>query len=130
MDIFQEFATDATKETDGVEVELGDATLIVARTGSLAYNKLVNKLFTANKKVLDMKNEQASAVSDNLMAEVVAHTVLKGWSGVTEKGAELPYSQENALRLLRVKDFRAFVLEKANDFTLYKLAVEEDVTGN
>ena len=130
MDIGKEFTTDLSKEENGVPVELGDATLMIARTSSAAYNKLVDSLFKKNKKALDMKNDAAQTLSDNLMAEVVGTTVLKGWTGVTEKGVELPYSTLNAVRLCRIKDFRAFVLSKANDFELYKLAVEEEVTGN
>lgn len=130
MDISKEFGTDIAKEQDGTEVDIGGATLVIARTGSVAYNKLVNKLFTANKRVLDLKNEAATVLSDNLMAEVLAKTVLKGWTGIEEDGKELLFSVENAQRLLRIKDFRALVMEKANDFTLYKSAVDEEVTGN
>jgi len=130
MDILNEFGTDVAKEQDGVAVEMGDATFVIARSGSHAYNTLISKLFKANKRALDMQNEASQTLSDNLMAEVLAKTVLKGWSGVTEKGVEVPYSAENALRYLRIKDFRAFVAEKANDFTLYKSAVDEEVTGN
>lgn len=130
MDISKEFTTDPKKEVEGVPVELGDATLMVARTYSPDYNKMVDSLFKKNKKVLDLKNEASQTLSDNLMAEVVGTTVLKGWEGVTEDGAELPFSTLNAIRLCRIKDFRAFVMEKANDFTLYKKFVEEEVTGN
>ena len=131
MDIFKEFATDLAKEEDGVEVDIGSgAVLKLARTGTKDYNKLVNKLFTANKRVLDLKNDAANTLSDNLMAEVLAKTVLKGWSGIEEDGKELPYSVENAQRLLRIKDFRALVIEKAGDMTNYKLAVEEEISGN
>lgn len=130
MDITKEFGTDSVKEKDGVEVDIGGATLIVARTGSMAYNKLVDKLFKVNKRVLDLKNEAAEQLNEKLMAEVLAKTVLLGWSGIEENGAPLPYSLENAQRLLMIKDFRALVAEKASDFTLYKAAVEEELAGN
>lgn len=130
MDITKEFGTDHAKEVDGIDVDIGGATLRIARIGSLAYNKLVNKLFTANKQVLNLKNEQSEAVNENLMSEVLAKTVLKGWSGIEENGVALPFSVENAQRLLRIKDFRALVMEKAGDFTLYKAAVEDEVAGN
>jgi hypothetical protein len=130
MDIGKEFTTDLSKEESGVPVELGDATLMIARTYSPDYSKMVDSLFKKNKKVLDMKNEASQTLSDNLMAEVVGSTVLKGWTGVTEGGADLPYSKENAIRLCRIKDFRAFVMEKANDMSLYKLAVDEEILGN
>lgn len=130
MDILKQFGTNLSKEEDGVDVEIGGATLKIARTGTKAYNKLVNKLFTANKAVLDMKNDASQTMSDKLMAEILAKTVLKGWTGIEEDGVALPYSVENAQRLLLIKDFRALVLEKANDFSLYRSAVEEDVSGN
>lgn len=130
MDIFKEFATNTSKEEDGVEVDIGGATLTVARIGNKAYSKLLNKLFTANKRVLDLKNDAANTMSDNLMAEVMAKTVLKGWNGIEEDGKPLEFSVENAQRLLRIKDFRDLVFAKANEFDAYKLAVEDDVSGN
>lgn len=130
MDIGKEFSTNLTKEEEGIPVSLGTATLMVARTTNKAYGKLVNKLFTQHKKVLDLKNDESDTLSSNLMAEVVGSTILKGWSGVTENGVDLPFSKENAIRLCRIKDFRAFVLEQANDIALYKQFVEEEVLGN
>jgi putative heme degradation protein len=130
MDIGKEFGTDLKKEEDGVPVELGDSTFFIARANTKAYNKMVNQLFTKNKKVLDLKNDAATTLSDNLMAEVVGTTVLKGWTGVTEGGVDLPYSVLNAIRMCRIKDFRAIIMEKASDMTLYKSAVDEEVTGN
>jgi len=131
MDITKAFATDANKEEDGIEVDIGDgATLRVARIGTKAYNKVINKLFTANKRALDLKNDAAAELSDRLMAEAMAKTILKGWDGIEDGGKPLPYSIENAQRLLMIKDFRALVFEKANDFEAYKAAVEEDVSGN
>ena len=130
MDIGKEFTTDTSKEEAGVAVELGDATLIIARSGTKAYNKMVDSLFKKNKKALDLKNDAAQTLSDNLMAEVVGTTLLRGWEGVEEDGKPLPFSKENAIRLCRIKDFRAFVMEKASDMTLYKAAVEEEIAGN
>lgn len=130
MDIGKEFSTNVDKEEQGVEVEIGDAKIIVARTTNKAYGKLVTSLFTKHKKTLDLKNDAADTLSSNLMAEVVGTTILRGWSGITENGADLPFSKENAIRLCRIKDFRALVLEKANDFALYKQFVDEEVLGN
>jgi|SRR6185369_14449145 len=130
MDITKEFGTSIEKEKEGVEVDIGGATLRIARTGSPEYNRLINKLFTANKRLLDLKNAAADELNEKLMAEVFAKTVLKGWDGIEENGEPLPFTVENAQRLLMIKDFRALVVEKANDFQLFKAAVEAEVSGN
>lgn len=130
MDISKSFTTDAAKEKDGVEVDIEDATFIVARANNSAFNKLLTSLLKKHKRELDMKNEAAEKLDNDLMAEVMAKTVLKGWKGVTEGGVDVPYSYENALMYLKIKDFRTLIAEKANDFTLYRAAVEEEITGN
>lgn len=130
MDILKEFSTDAAKEVEGIEVEIGDATFIVARANNRAYNKLLTSLIKKHKRELDMKNEASEKLDNDLMAEVMAKTIVKGWSGVTEGGTEVPYTYEKALAYLKVKDFRTLIAEKANDFTLYRAAVEEEISGN
>ena len=130
MDISREFLTDTSKETKGVEVPFGDAIFVIARSGTFAYNKAVNALFRRHEKELKLKNEIADQLNDKLMAEVMAKHVLVGWSGVVENGVPLEYSSLAAQRMLMIKDFRAWVLEKANDMSAYKTFADEELSGN
>lgn len=131
LDIFAQFATDETKEEDGVWVELSDdAAILVARSGNKKYSKMIAREYEKNKKILDGKNDVADAKSEEIMIEVLAKTILLGWRNIQFKGEELPYSLENAKMLLKVKDFRKLVGGYADDSSAFKMLAEEEVVKN
>jgi hypothetical protein len=130
MDIFATYATDTAAEAEGVWVEIGDAKFLVARSGNPAYSKKLSRLYERNRKLLDMKDDNADALSERLMVEVLAETILLGWEGVQFKGADLTYSVDNAKMLLGIKDFRAQISKAAEDFEAYKVKQEADEVKN
>lgn len=114
LDIFSKYATDETLENNGAVVSIGGgATLKVARHGNKAYVRLLAKLYDQHRAVLEARDDAADAKSDEVMAEVIAKTILLGWEGVSYKGKPLPYSTENAKMLLKHQDFRRMVMEHA-----------------
>lgn len=126
LDIFAEYATDDTLENEGTLMEVGDAKFLVARAGNRKYVRLLSKAFERNQKALDRKDDAADKLSDLIMIDVLAGSILLGWEGdVGYQGKPLPYSQENAKMLLAIKDFRKLVLELANDFSSFKLEQEK-----
>lgn len=130
LDIFAQYATDETLENEGTFVEHGDAKFLIARSGNRKYGKLLTALVEQNQQLLDKKDEAADALSDKLMIEVMAKTVLIGWENVGYQGKVLPYSVENAKLLLGVKDFRRLVSKWADDIALFKAKKEETQKGN
>lgn len=129
MDIFTEYAANETLENEGTWTELGDAKLLIARAGNKKYIRKLSRAVDRSKKLLDRKDDAADALSDKIMIDVMAETILLGWEGVTFKGEVLPYSVENAKMLLELKDFRKQVMELADDFESFK-AVQEQEQGN
>lgn len=129
MDIFTEYAANETLENEGTWTELGDAKLLIARAGNKKYIRKLSRAVDRSKKLLDRKDDAADALSDKIMIDVMAETILLGWEGVTFKGEVLPYSVENAKMLLELKDFRRQVMELADDFESFK-AVQEQEQGN
>lgn len=124
-DVFAELATDLTLETEGTWRNLGKgARLLVARANNKAYAKLLAKSVERNQQALDADDDAANDLSDEIMIDVIAQTVLLGWEGISFKGADMPYSVENAKKLLAVKDFRARVMGFSNDFEAYRLKAE------
>ena len=118
LDIFAKFATDETLEEGGTWTPIGGgAELLIARAGNKTYAKLLTRLVTANREVLDMAAEgvddeasrTAGKKSDEIMVEVMSKSVLLDWRNVQYKGAALPYTPENAAMLLAIKDFRSMV---------------------
>lgn len=52
-------------------------------------------------------------VEENLYRESMFGTVVKGWSGITDKGFAKPFNLENYRRLMNTFRFKVFVMEKA-----------------
>jgi len=132
MDIFKAFATNLTAEEEGVEIKIGpDAYITVARAGNKKYSKKLTTLFDENKQLLETGTQEADDMSDELMIDVIATTILLGWRGLDFKGKEdLPYSVEHAKEMLAVKDFRKLVMEHAMKVEHFKAGVEDGVLKN
>lgn len=140
MDIFSTFATDESKEEDGVVVFLSggsdpavDPWIRVARTGNTAYGKAVAtgyEKLQADKKLLRLSEAEMEIRSKNLMIDVLAATILKDFGNLTFQGAPLVPSHETKLQLLRVKDFRELVATKAADAELYRIEQVQAAAGN
>lgn len=131
MDIFREYATDDKKENEGIWKDIGDASFLVARAGNRAYAALLTSRVEESQRVLDSKTDAGKALSEAIMLEVSAKTVLLGWKGAVKfKGADLPYSFENAKTLLSIKDFRKLVGQWSDDFNAYRVEDEEAARKN
>jgi hypothetical protein len=131
VDIFASFATDDDLEKNGARVDLGQgASIRVARANSRAYSKLLAKLVDQHKSVLDKDDAAADAKSDEIMVEVMAQTLLKGWDGLKYKGKVLPYSLENARLILAHKDFRRVVAQHADNFDNFRALAEAAAEKN
>lgn len=126
MDIFNAFATDLSKEDNGVECPNGDAIFLIARSGNTTYNRIFMDLYETHRQTLDLKNEESERISKIIDLDVLSKSVLLGWSGnVKFKGEVLEYSVANARKLLEIKDFKAWVMKNANSFELYRVVQEE-----
>jgi hypothetical protein len=139
MDIFNLYATNIAQEAEGKPFTKefgGDATFLIARSGNPKYARLLNAAYEANKAILDDKTtdaarEAAQACSDKIMIDVMAKSVLLGWTGnVKYQGADLPYSVENAAKLLALSEFRKLVGTLSDNFKNYRLAVEAEDAEN
>lgn len=131
MDIFHQYATDSALEMEGKEFDFGGGvTMKVARSYNAKYTRMLSQLYEAHKHTLDQKDtpEQIAAGEERslkIMAEVMAHSVLLGWTGpVMYKGEPLPYSVANAEKLLLLKEFQKEVGRKADDFKNYRFQTE------
>lgn len=130
MDIFAAYATDDTKEKDGIWVEIGDSEFLIARAGNPNYVKKLSRSFERNQKFLERKDEAAEKLSEKLLVEVIADTILLDWKNVQFKGEEFPHNRDNAIALLNIKDFRKQVMQHADDFAAYKAVQEGDQEKN
>jgi hypothetical protein len=143
FDVFEQFATDETLELEGVwqPVGGGAAEVLVARSGNKKHSRLLSREVEKNQAALDAKTDEADKLSDQIMADVMAQTILLGWRTPQKDGAaplptlrfkgdDLPYSVANARTLLAVKDFRALIGRLSNEMEKYKLVREEQAAKN
>lgn len=126
LDIFTEYATNEALENEGTWMEVGAAKFLVARSGNKNYARKLSKAVERHRKQLDRKDDAADKLSEQIMVDVMAETILLGWEGVAFKGEALPYSVENAKQLLRIKDFRTTIAELADDFDAFKAEQERE----
>lgn len=143
FDVFDQFATDPSKELEGTWIPIGPATgvlsdgetpdpatapqILVARSGNKRHGKIVSSLYETSKTLLETKNDAAEAKGEEITIQSMAQGILMGWKNLGFKGEKLEdgYNIKDAKRLLAVKDFRDMVGKYANDFQRYKLKQEE-----
>lgn len=132
MDVFAEYATDETKEEQGVWHPVGaDGTeLLIARSGNRKYSRLLAQAMDKHGRALDLKNEASDKLSETIMVDVLAESVLLGFKNVSYKKSPMSYSVVNARTLLGHKDFRQLVTRLSNDMEAYKVAVEAEAEKN
>lgn len=127
FDIFAAYATDENLENNGTSFPIGKgAKLLVARSGNRKYSKAITKAVELRRVELDANDDAAAAVSDQIMVDVMAETILLGWEGLSFKGVDMPYTQENAKTMLAVKDFRKHVAGLADQMDAYKVKAEAE----
>lgn len=131
MDIFSSFATDETLENEGKWFPLSKtASVKVARSGNAKYLAFLRAKFKDLNFDFEDKSPENDQLAESVTLEVMAHTILVGWKGLTDKtGATVPYSTNQAKTYLAVKDFRKKVGGFADDFQSYRLK-EEVAQGN
>lgn len=127
LDIFKQYATDETLENEGAWRQLGAAKFLVARSGNRKYVKRLTSEFEKHKISLELKDDSAESLSDRIMVDVMAESILLGWEGVAYKGAPMVYSKENAKTLLGHKDFRKEISKFSEDLESYQLKEELDL---
>ncbi len=127
FDVFAFFATDEEAELKGVEFPIGKSgKLLIARANNRNYAKVLSKFVDANRDGLENPDEDAAAdLNDKVLAQVMARTILLGWSGLSFKGVHVEYSVEKAEELLAVKDFRRKVAELASSMEAYRVKTED-----
>lgn len=100
--IYELFTTDPDLERDGIALEYGEATIVIARAGgankkfmSLMERKMRPYRAAVNSGTMD------ESVAEKLLAEAYAEAIVLAWDGVRGlEGEEIPYSKENVIKVL------------------------------
>ncbi len=129
MDLKKDFSTNKKLEEEGAWVDIGDGgQLKIARAGNkkaIAHLRLVSKPHLAQITYGKLSDE----VATQLAVEVLAEAILLDWKGISDGGADLPYSKENAIRMLTdYPDFRDLVSKIADERKTFQKEIDEAIT--
>lgn len=121
MDIAKRFGTNPQLEQEGVWVDLGDGARVrIARRDTVRYRETLRKESAPYRQVA-RAGLLSDETSNQILVKVLARTVLLDWEGITEDGQPVPYSYENAVRLLTTyRDFLEFVTTASGEAEAFK----------
>ena len=130
-DIRKMFGTNKNAEIDGVWQDIGEKVKVkVARIGNPQYQKAFRKITKPHKQAL-RRGSLNDEVADKLLIKAMAKSILLDWSGLEEDGKPVPYSYENAVRLLTdYRDFRDDVSDFANDMESFRAEEDKETEKN
>ena len=133
LNLFAEFATDTNAEETGVWVPYAETEFLIAMMGNRKYREKFVKLYKPHERLIKTNSAAAEAKSNEILAEVMASTILLGWKGklIVEKGGDpVEYSPEAAKKVLMLPKFREIISEFAEDFSLFKAVKDEEDAKN
>ena len=135
MDLFKRYATDETKELEGIKhfIGPGDEDYIkIARMGNDVFNAEFARLTTEMREQLESKDvEVQKEAQKELMVQTMARSIVTGWGKtMTYQGEPLEFSVENAIKVLRHKEFREDVFRIAQNVENYRLETQAKVAKN
>lgn len=121
MDVQKQFRTDEKLEIEGAWFDIGDGgRLLIARKGNARYRHRLRGLVRGKERQLRL-DTLPEHIADQIMVAVMADTVLLGWDGLDWNGEPLPYSIENATKLLtELPDFRNLVDDLSEDMAAFR----------
>ena len=132
--IYDKFNTDKKLEQEGVVLDYGDGMEIrIARAGGS--NVKFEKALQAKSRKFGLQVKHDLLDPDQMreiMREVLAETVVLGWSGMTDReGNPLPFSKDNCIQVFKdLPDLFDDVLEQSRKAALFKVTVLEAEAGN
>jgi len=131
VDIKKVYGTDKVKEKEGVLHDLGDGLKIrIARIGNPNYQKRFEALSKPHRRAL-RKGSLSNEIAEELLIKCMSETIVLDWEGIEENGVEIPYSRENAVRILTdYHDLREHINDIANEMEGYKQEDEEEAIDN
>jgi hypothetical protein len=132
MGLYDQFSTDKDIEINGVKVDFGDFRVRIARAGG--HNQKWAKIVEAKSrpfKTAIQANALSNEKATQLMAEIYAEAVVKGWETLVgdewQDGIEgpdgdlLPCTQENVkVTLTALPDLFALIQQHAQDLAVFR----------
>ena len=111
--IYDRFETDRNLETGGIWVDYGnEGAFLIAHTGgtSSEFSKIFRNAYKKNKSRFD-RDLMSESESQAMLLETFAKTSILDWRGIKDRdGFEIPFSRENAVKLINDLPVLGFML--------------------
>lgn len=133
-DLRKNFGTSEELQNDGAWTnDLGDGLkLKLARLRNPEFRKMYQRALKPYQQQI-RRGTLDPSIEEGIINKCVAKTVLLDWKKLNLDGEAIPYSTENALRILSdpdLTDFRDLVVELASDAELFREENLEDASKN
>jgi len=132
MDLFESLATDTTAEETGKWFDLdGNAGIKLRSATSTASKNLRRELEKPYAAQLRLGKGLSEKVSEELFIKQLSGAIIVDWKNITYKKEPLPFSQENAERMLReLPKLREIIAVLITDESAFKLTLAEEQEKN
>lgn len=105
--LYEIFSTDSSLEKEGIAVEYGEATIILARAGgsNRKFQSVLERKMRPYRSAINSGTMDEST-AERLLAEAYAEAVIRAWDGVTfppdheQAGQPMPFSADNVVKVL------------------------------
>jgi len=131
------YGTDLTKANEGVWFDssmIPGLKMKIAKTGNHQYEKLLRNLYKPYRRTLQKGKEVDNTITDKIMAEVIAKTIVLDWKGMPgSDGESVAFSVDECRELLldpELRDFKEEILEFADDSARFELELDEETEKN
>jgi len=121
VDLKAMLSTHQETERNGRVMEFAPGvSFTIARANTPEYQKELRAAYQPYEMLL-RGSELDPKIDAKLNAQVIAKTILKGWSGVVFDGKELEFNYQNAVQiLLDLPDLREWIWQQANNPVNYR----------
>jgi hypothetical protein len=124
-----DFRTDEDKQTTGVWIDFGGGASF--KLASLENPIFLEEFRKATKPYTDLGREVPADEQEDIMLRLVASHIILDWKGVFDGDDELPYSFDNAHKLVtEIKWVRDRILMEAKNIANFKADQREATSGN
>ena len=122
MDIKKDFGTDKRLEEEGVVFPFDETSSItVCRIGNDAFVRGYRRKVRKYESMMRRGKQIPDQEQTRIMIELYVEHIIKDWHGMQLDGEELPYSPENAKRMLEdYPDFRRIITDIATDMGTFQ----------
>lgn len=140
MNLYKAYETDEKAEKEGIVIDLGlnskeePIQIRVRRAGGA--NTRFAKVFEQKSKPYRRQMEIPGAldpkVSDRVMREVYADSVILGWTGVEDRdGNDMDYNRDNVIKLFEdLPDLFRLIVKDSQNEALFRKDIREVEAGN